>query len=112
MDHQPVEAEEDNAQGIDLALSGHTHAGQIWPVGHLSELGGVLNYGEYQEGDCKVIVSSGFTGWGYSVRTEGHCEYVVVNVNRNDFPPTAPPESDAPNSERTAFSYIALDFFV
>lgn len=83
VDHQPLEAEEDDAQGVDLALSGHTHAGQIWPVGLLSELSGVLNYGEYQEGDCKVIVSSGFTGWGYPVRTEGHCEYVVVNVNGN-----------------------------
>lgn len=81
VDHQPLEAEENDAQGVDLELSGHTHAGQIWPVGYLSELAGVLNYGFYQKGNCKVIVSSGFTGWGYSVRTEGHCEYVVINVN-------------------------------
>lgn len=79
-DHQPVEAEENSAQGVDLEISGHTHAGQVWPVGVLSELAGILNYGEYQEGACKVIVSSGFTGWGYPIRTEAHCEYVVINI--------------------------------
>lgn len=79
-DHQPVEAEENSEQGVDLEISGHTHAGQVWPVGVLSELAGILNYGEYQEGACKVIVSSGFTGWGYPIRTEEHCEYVVINI--------------------------------
>lgn len=82
-DHQPVQTEENDAQGVDLELSGHTHAGQIWPVGWLSELAGVLNYGVYQEGDCKVIVSSGFTGWGYPLRTEGHCEYVIINLSQS-----------------------------
>lgn len=79
-DHQPIEAEANDAQGADLELSGHTHAGQIWPVGCFTELMGGLNYGEYQQGNCKVIVSSGFTGWGYPVRTQGKCEYAVINV--------------------------------
>lgn len=80
-DHQPIETEENDTQGVDLELSGHTHAGQIWPVGILSELTGILNYGEYDRGNCKVIVSSGFTGWGYPVRTEEHCEYVIINID-------------------------------
>ncbi len=80
-DHQPIEAEENNAQGVDLELSGHTHAGQLWPVGIFTELTGGFNYGEYQKENCTVIVSSGFTGWGYPIRTEEHCEYVVINVN-------------------------------
>ncbi|MDO4305349.1 MAG: metallophosphoesterase [Eubacteriales bacterium] len=79
-DHQPIEAEENDAQGADLLLSGHTHAGQIWPVGCFTELTGGLNYGEYRQGNCKVIVSSGFTGWGYPVRTQEHCEYVMINI--------------------------------
>lgn len=82
-DHQPIEAEENDAQGADLELSGHTHAGQIWPVGCFTALMGGLNYGEYQQGNCKVIVSSGFTGWGYPVRTQEHCEYVVVNIKKD-----------------------------
>ena len=82
-DHQPVEAEENAAAGVDLLISGHTHAGQMWPIGVFSELFGTLNYGEYQEGDCRVIVSSGFTGWGYPFRTEEHCEYVVVELKKS-----------------------------
>ena len=67
----------------DLSLSGHTHAGQIWPTGQLGELIGVneLNYGYRQDGDYQVIVSSGIGGWGYSIRTGGHSEYVVITLN-------------------------------
>lgn len=79
-DHQPIEAEENAAEGADLQLSGHTHAGQIFPVGYLTEGFGGLNYGEYQEGGCKVIVSSGATGWGFPIRTQGNCEYVVIHL--------------------------------
>ncbi|MCI8505503.1 MAG: metallophosphoesterase [Lachnospiraceae bacterium] len=79
-DHQPIEAAENGAAGVDLLISGHTHAGQMWPIGLFSELFGTLNYGEYQEGNCRVIVSSGFTGWGYPFRTEEHCEYVVIEI--------------------------------
>ena len=79
-DHQPIEAEENAAEGADLQLSGHTHAGQIFPVGHFTEFFGGLNYGEYQEGGCKVIVSSGATGWGFPIRTQGNCEYVVIHL--------------------------------
>lgn len=79
-DHQPIEAAENAAQGVDLELSGHTHAGQIWPMGLVSEFMGALNYGMYQEGDCKIIVSSGAAGWAYTVRTGEHCEYVLIDL--------------------------------
>lgn len=82
VDHQPIGAEENAAQGVDLELSGYTHAGQIWPVGLFSELAGVLNYGEYEREGCKVIVSSGVAGWRYSMRTGKHCEYVVIDIGR------------------------------
>ncbi len=82
LDHQPIEAEKNAAAGVDLMLSGHTHAGQIFPVGYLSEWMGTLNYGRYACDGCEVIVSSGFAGWGYPVRTQGKCEYVVVELTR------------------------------
>ncbi len=80
LDHQPLEAEENAAAGVDLMLSGHTHAGQLFPVGYLTEWTGGMNYGLYQTGNCLSIVSSGFAGWGYGIRTQGHCEYVIVDI--------------------------------
>ena len=79
-DHQPVDAEVNAAQGADLQLSGHTHAGQIYPFGLFIELVGKLNYGEYHRGNLTAIVSSGTTGWGFPIRTEEHCEYVLVTL--------------------------------
>lgn len=79
-DHQPREGAECAGAGVDLLISGHTHSGQIWPLGWFFRLANSPVYGEYDFGDCKMIVSSGFTGWGYPVRTQGRCEAVVVSV--------------------------------
>lgn len=84
LDHQPVELEENESLGIDLQLSGHTHAGQIWPTGQIGEALGIVekNYGLETMGEFHAIVSSGIAGWGYPVRTGGHSEYVVVTVEQ------------------------------
>ena len=79
-DHQAVEDEENSQNGVDLQLSGHTHGGQVFPYGVLYTLTGRLNYGEYEFGDMKQIVSSGLTGWGWPMRNEAKCEYVLVNI--------------------------------
>lgn len=83
LDHQPVQSEENARQGVDLQLSGHTHAGQLIPIGYINALTGALNYGEYERGGCKVIVSSGMAGWGFPFRTQGKCEYVFVHLKKN-----------------------------
>ena len=82
LDHQPTQLEEVAASGADLMLSGHTHYGQIWPVGWFFELFHIneMTYGIKQVENTNFIVSSGIAGWGYSIRTQGVCEYVVVNV--------------------------------
>ena len=78
LDHRPVELEENALNGADLQLSGHTHGGQIWPIGLVTELSGSPNYGKYQEGGCTAIVSSGIAGWRYNLRTGHSCEYVLI----------------------------------
>ena len=83
-DHQPIEYEQCAQNGADLELSGHTHAGQIWPVGPLTELDGSLNYGLYHKDGIDVIVSSGIAGWGYPIRTGKHCEYVLIHLVPED----------------------------
>lgn len=79
-DHQPNDWKENAAAGGDLQLSGHTHAGQIWPIGQLLELAGGLSYGQYHRDGITSIVSSGFAGWGFTMRTSERCEYVIVDV--------------------------------
>ena len=81
LDHQPVEYEENAQEGVDLQLSGHTHGGQVFPYGMIYDLSCRLNYGEYEIKDMKQIVSSGLTGWGWPMRNEAKCEYVLININ-------------------------------
>ncbi|MDP4090328.1 MAG: metallophosphoesterase, partial [Bacillota bacterium] len=82
IDHQPSELQENSGAGIDLQLSGHTHAGQIWPEGLFNELTGIgqLNYGYEKINDYQIIVTSGIGGWGYPIRTGSHSEFVIVDV--------------------------------
>ena len=82
LDHQPADYENVKKAGCDIILSGHTHAGQIWPAGlfaslfHFDE----LNYGKIQRENLNAVVTSGIAGWGYPIRTEKHSEYVVLNI--------------------------------
>lgn len=82
LDHQPVDLKVNDQLGYDLQLSGHTHGGQMFPVGLISDwLGfGEMNYGYKKMDHMQVIVSSGIAGWGYPLRTGSHSEYVIVNI--------------------------------
>ena len=74
--------EENAAAGFDFMLSGHTHAGQMWPVGLITELFDkrTVNYGIKSFGDMQLIVSSGAGGWGYPLRTGRHSEFAVISI--------------------------------
>ncbi len=82
MDHQPMEYQESAKAGVDLMVSGHTHGGQIFPLGIFIELLKTADqcYGSKMVDGMTAIVSSGVAGWGYPIRTERHSEYVVITV--------------------------------
>ena len=82
LDHQPKELEACMNNNIDLHLSGHTHAGQIFPLYYLYELLNIneLNYGLKLIDDMHAINTSGISGWGFGLRTDHHSEYVLVNI--------------------------------
>ena len=82
LDHQPIDLETNAKLGYDLQLSGHTHGGQLFPIGIIDKLFKIneMNYGMKQIDDFQVIVSSGMSGWAYPIRTQKHSEYVVINL--------------------------------
>lgn len=82
LDHQPDEFAEKAAAGVDLQLSGHTHDGQIFPIGWLTRLLHTddLIYGLKTVEGMQAVVTSGVSGWGYPVRTQGHSEYVLITI--------------------------------
>ena len=79
-DHQPNNVKSNVEYGADLQLSGHTHGGQMLPLGWMTYMYNGYDYGQYQEADTDIIVSSGFAGWGFPIRTQGISEYVVVDL--------------------------------
>lgn len=82
IDHQPVEYNENINMGVDLIVSGHTHAGQIFPVKFLIDLFKTadLSYGYKRIDGMDAIVSSGISGWKYPIRTSSHSEYVIIDI--------------------------------
>ena len=85
VDHIPQEYKNYKDNGINLELSGHTHAGQIFPLGLIQKTFNLneLVYGIKENDSFTGIVTSGIAGWAIPIRTEKHSEYVVVNLKSN-----------------------------
>ena len=81
-DHQPLGLAKNAAAGVDLTVSGHTHARQIFPIGLLDRLVqfNEMNYGCREQNGMYAVVTSGICGWGYPIRTEAHSEYVWLEI--------------------------------
>ena len=81
LDHQPLDLDENAALGIDLQLSGHTHGGQLFPMGIVQSLtSDNLIRGQRTIHDFTAITSSGMAGWRYPIKTGAPSEYVIINV--------------------------------
>jgi len=67
--HSPFDPQIAQAAGVDLQLSGHTHCGQIWPVGLISNLV-FQGYacGLKQFDNLTIYISSGTGTWGPPMR--------------------------------------------
>ena len=80
VDHNPFSETDIQETGSDLQLSGHSHAGQFFPLKYIYMFGEKYVYGDYQVGNTRLYVSSGITGWYYPFRTSAHCNYEVVHL--------------------------------
>lgn len=80
-DHQPY-GEEDDVAAVraDLQLSGHTHAGQLFPLQFIYNAIGLPAYGEYTLGGSRLWVSSGEAGWAIPLRTEARCTWNLITL--------------------------------
>ncbi|MDR0612040.1 MAG: metallophosphoesterase [Dysgonamonadaceae bacterium] len=80
LDHEPVNLNEAEQNGIDLQFSGHTHHGQIWPLSLLVERMYETAYGYCRKGNTQYYVTSGIGLWGPPVRIGTDSEITVFNV--------------------------------
>jgi hypothetical protein len=68
------------ANGADLALSGHTHAGQMFPATLFTPFFNENNYGFKVVDDLQTVVTSGVGYYGPPLRVGCDSEIMVVNV--------------------------------
>jgi predicted MPP superfamily phosphohydrolase len=68
LSHSPLESKRASAAGANLMLSGHTHAGQIWPFNFLVRLKYPLLAGRYEVDGMTLLVGRGTGTWGPPMR--------------------------------------------
>ena len=81
MHHQPRGIEPLVARGVDLILSGHTHAGQLWPLRAISRRIYPYQVGPYQLGKTLLYVSRGTGTWGPPMRVNAPPEVVLYRLH-------------------------------
>ncbi len=85
LDHQPNDFDGEAKANPDLVLCGHTHAGQLIPLGWGTDIFHTndLRYGMEKRKNTTFFVTSGIAGWGLPFKTGAKAEYVIINVKSN-----------------------------
>ena len=66
----------------NLMLSGHTHAGQIWPFHWLVKVQFPHYYGKYEQNKNVLLVSSGAGTWGPRIRLGSCSEILLIDLKK------------------------------
>lgn len=82
LDHNPAHIGE-YGEETDLILCGHTHRGQLFPAGLVTDRMYTVDYGYYRadEHSPQVIVSSGVGTWAMPMRVGSDCEIVKIHLH-------------------------------
>lgn len=80
--HQPRFVAQNVKDEVDLALCGHTHAGQVFPFSLIVILQQKYLHGLYKDDKKQVYVSSGAGFWGPPMRFLAPSEIVLLNLRR------------------------------
>ena len=78
--HHPKTVARAIAAGVDLQLSGHTHGGQLLPLGWLSRLFEPHVAGLARFGATQLYVSEGTGFWGPPIRVGTVCEIALLTL--------------------------------
>lgn len=79
--HSPVDFDQSVQRGIDLQLSGHTHAGQIPPMNLIVKLYYQFSWGLYHKHQSFIYTSSGSSTWGPPMRLFSSNEMVLFKIS-------------------------------
>jgi predicted MPP superfamily phosphohydrolase len=80
LDHEPVDLNIAEEEGVDLQFSGHTHIGQLFPNNFITGLIYEDDWGYLERENLHVIVSCGFGTWGPPIRVGNRPEILNVLV--------------------------------
>lgn len=80
MHHSPVGLEYVARAGVDLMLSGHTHAGQIFPATLITPLLFPLNKGLHRQSNTYFFVSQGAGTYGPRMRLGSSNEINLIRL--------------------------------
>ena len=82
LNHQPNDFENEKNAGVDLVLSGHTHGGQLIPLGLIGTISKANDseYGLTRKGNTNYIVTSGISNWALYFKTGTKSEYVIIDI--------------------------------
>lgn len=81
LDHQPYHLEQAEQAGVDLQFSGHTHAGQVFPINLVVRRMYEKAHGYHRRGQTHYYISSGLGIWGGKFRIGTQSEYVVLDLS-------------------------------
>ncbi len=83
LSHQPITMHDSAKNSVDLQLSGHTHAGQIWPFNYFVHLQQPVSKGlfQYPNSDLQVYVNSGTGFWGPPMRLGTFAEITCITLH-------------------------------
>ena len=80
IEHNPYLNDDILKTDADLQLSGHTHAGQYFPLRFVYMLARLNVVGEYRIGNTDLYVSPGIGGWGMPFRNESRSQFEYVHI--------------------------------
>ncbi len=81
--HQPKDFHFSENIPIVLQLSGHTHAGQIFPFHYVVRLFQPYLYGLHRQENRQLYVTSGYGSWGIKMRFLAPSEVAIITLKKH-----------------------------